>query len=841
MEISVTTDVPMSCDPTDHRRHSVTGLSDVKYATEASIEFCEESDRRTNVNCKSNSGERIPLRKEHRFATWNVRGLLQAGKLTIVDREASDHHISILGLSETHMRGQGHFKTASGNTLYFSGSENKSANGVGFLLPSHMTKYVMGYNPISDRIISLKINAKPHILNILQIYAPTEKAKEEDIDDFYNLLNSSLCAIPNREITIILGDWNAKVGDTKNDDHIRSAVGLYGLGTRNERGQRLIEFCVERNLCITNTCFQHHPRRLYTWTSPGARYRNQIDYIIVNSRWRSSVRNVKTFPGADCGTDHNLLVARFNLRLKAARKFQPSKPRDLDPSEKLQFSRAVENTTAGLPVELRANERWEHFKTAILDGLDTIIQNRNCVNTPKKIKTWVTDSTWELILRRKELKAEGLLDDNTRFEYSRLGKLIKKECRKDKNIFIESICTDIESHALKYQTSDLFKKVHLLSKNFKPKSWIINDKDGNPINDLDDVAERWREYCSALYCCTNNLNNASTSWNEFDLEPTILRSEVTAAIAALKIKKAPGSDHITAEILKSLGDKGIDYIHSICNHIWQHGDWPTDWCKSIILPLHKKGSTRNCGNYRTLALVSHSSKILLHIINNRIRYYLDWQIPQEQAGFVKGKGTREQILNVRQLVEKAYEFDIPLVLCFIDYSKAFDCVDWSCLWKVLAELGVPQHLIFLLQSLYYNSQGVVRVDHTLSKPFKFEKGVRQGCILSPILFNIYGEYIMRRVCEDWDGGVNIGGTKITNLRYADDTTLIANDKVEMASFLDKLESISNELGLTINKAKTKLMVVDRTNKMDATNTTNLDTVDSFVYLGSIITNNKNKK
>ncbi|KAJ8718731.1 hypothetical protein PYW07_016287 [Mythimna separata] len=135
----------------------------------------------------------------------------------------------------------------------------------------------------------------------------------------------------------------------------------------------------------------------------------------------------------------------------------------------------------------------------------------------------------------------------------------------------------------------------------------------------------------------------------------------------------------------------------------------------------------------------------------------------EQAGFVKGKGTREQILNVRQIVEKAKEFDTPVIMCFVDYNKAFDCVNWGCLWRVLHELEVPDHLIALLRTLYDSSQGVVRVDKITSKPFKFHRGVRQGCILSPILFNIYGEYIMRRTCENWEGGITVGGVKMTNL------------------------------------------------------------------------------
>lgn len=205
---------------------------------------------------------------------------------------------------------------------------------------------------------------------------------------------------------------------------------------------------------------------------------------------------------------------------------------------------------------------------------------------------------------------------------------------------------------------------------------------------------------------------------------------------------------------------------------------------------------------------------------------------------MKGKGTREQILTVRQIIEKAREFNKPTYICFVDFSKAFDSVKWPVLWKTLLEMGTPTHLVHLLRRLYEDGTASVRADDVMSSHFHPSAGVRQGCIISPLLFNIYTELIMRIALEDWTDGIAIGGLKISNLRYADDTTLFATSSRHMEELLSKMESVSLGFGLRINRSKTKVMIVDRinNNSPEVTTIANCDVVQSYIYLGALITN-----
>ena len=161
--------------------------------------------------------------------------------------------------------------------------------------------------------------------------------------------------------------------------------------------------------------------------------------------------------------------------------------------------------------------------------------------------------------------------------------------------------------------------------------------------------------------------------------------------------------------------------------------WPQDWKRSVFIPIPKKGNAKECSKYRTIALISHASKVMLKILQARLQQYVNRELPDVQAGFRKGRGTRDQIANICWIMEKAREFQKNIYFCFIDYAKAFDCVDHNKLWKILKEMGIPDHLICLLRNLYAGQEATVRTGHGTTDWFQKGKGVRQGCILSPCL------------------------------------------------------------------------------------------------------------
>ena len=207
------------------------------------------------------------------------------------------------------------------------------------------------------------------------------------------------------------------------------------------------------------------------------------------------------------------------------------------------------------------------------------------------------------------------------------------------------------------------------------------------------------------------------------LEPDILECEVKWALESIATNKGSGGDGIPVELFQILKDDAVKVLHSICQQIWKTQQWPQDW-----IPIPKKGNAKECSNYHTIALMLHASKVMLKILQARLQQYVNRELPDVQAGFRKVRAIRDQIADIRWIMEKAREFQKNIYFCFLDYAKAFDCVDHNKQWKILKEMGIPDDLTCLLRNLYAGQEATVRTRRGTTDWFQIGKGVYQGCI-----------------------------------------------------------------------------------------------------------------
>ena len=196
------------------------------------------------------------------------------------------------------------------------------------------------------------------------------------------------------------------------------------------------------------------------------------------------------------------------------------------------------------------------------------------------------------------------------------------------------------------------------------------------LTEAEDIKKRRQEYTEELYKKgLNDQDNHEGVITHAHLEPDILECEVKWALGSITTNKASGGDGIPVELFQILKDDAVKVLHSICQQIWKTQQWPQDWERSVFIPIPKKGNAKECSNYCTIALISHTSKVMLKILQARLQQYVNCELSDVQTDFRKGRGTKDQIANICWIIKKAREFQKNIYFCFIDHAKAFDCVD----------------------------------------------------------------------------------------------------------------------------------------------------------------------
>nr|VZH89496.1 unnamed protein product [Spirometra erinaceieuropaei] len=286
------------------------------------------------------------------------------------------------------------------------------------------------------------------------------------------------------------------------------------------------------------------------------------------------------------------------------------------------------------------------------------------------------------------------------------------------------------------------------------------------------------------------------------------------------------------------------WLHEVIERAWRDEVVPDDWGLGILVPILKKGDKTRCENYRGISLIDVAAKIFAIVLLRRFQAVRDSRTRPNQAGFRAGRGCADQIFTLRRILEFRHSYQQPTAVCFVDFAAAFDSVHRESLWRIMALDGVPAKIIAMIKAYYRSTTARVLVRNNLSQPFGIRSGVRQGCILSPILFNYAIDWILGRALRDGDGVEFAPGRRLTDLDYADDIALLASSYGDLQSMVSRVNEVAKAVGLSINAGKTKVFsscIPDQEKAPLGIDGCQLEEVDSFKYLGARLLPNGQSK
>ena len=562
---------------------------------------------------------------------------------------------------------------------------------------------------------------------------------------------------------------------------------------------------------------------------------NQIDYIAVGNKWMNSVSQCRSFWGTFVDTDHAMVVATISLKLKKMPKKKLSKRLDVSLLKNADIFSSLRTELTDRLTQLDENDTasamWTKLQKATRE-----VSEKYLLSQKARYQHWISGHTLGLSEQRRLARING---DTTRAR--ELARQVRRSVKKDRENYWNDVAEKLERAAASGNSRKIFQLVREHStKKSNPVSETILNEQGEKITDCNQRMERWVRHFNELLnrptldeLLIPNIHEPDNC-EATDHPPTIY--EVLTAINRMKNNKACGPDGLPAEVLKVAGLPFAEKLQDIFVKIWNGDHIPDQWCISHLVPLHKKGDVKVCGNYRGISLLCISYKVLENIILQRHRSTIDSVLTESQAGFRKARGCIDQIYSLRRILEQRHEFRRPTAVCFVDFTAAFDSVHRPTLWQLLRSAGVPQNTCNVMVNMYFHTSCKIKAYNDESESFNVLTGVRQGGILSPVLFLLAVNHILKTI-EESNRGIVIWPSECTieNLAFADDIAIIADSLENLNLMTSALSSEAAKLGLNINCKKTKLM---KTADIGGTFTiygVEIENVDDFCYLGSQIT------
>ena len=439
---------------------------------------------------------------------------------------------------------------------------------------------------------------------------------------------------------------------------------------------------------------------------------------------------------------------------------------------------------------------------------------------------------------------------------------LQREVRLCINEYRSDLSSNIQQAADTGNINSMFEGIKEATGPKISKTAPIKSKAGTIITDKTKQLERWVEHYSELYSRENIVHQSVLDAIDrlpqmpvLDEPPPL--EELSTAIDKLPSGKAAGKDGIPAEVLKSGKSSLLVPLHKLLTQCWLEGTLPQDMKDANIVTLFKnKGDRHDCNNYRGISLLSIVDKLFARIVLHRLETLAERIYPESQCGFCSKRSTVDMIFSVRQLQEKCREQNQPLHLAFIDLTKASDLVSRAGPFSMLPLIGCPPKLLSIVKSFHVGMRGTVQFDGDISSDFEVKSGVKQGCVLAPILFGIFVSLLLKHAFKSSTEGVYLHSrsdghlfnisrlrakskTRTVNIRdllYADDAALVSRSEDGLQRLLDRFSNACDQFGLTISLKKTQVMgQATPAQPLLTINGENLEVVHQFQYLGSTMT------
>ena len=771
--------------------------------------------------------------------------------------------MDVLALCETKMKGKGNseFGEVIGRISGVEGG--RAREGVALLLSERMMKMVVAWKEVSSRLMWVRVRLGRECWVFVSAYGPGSEKTEEERERFWSELSECVASLGRNNNVVVLGDLNARVGDVE----LEGVVGKYGVPERNASGESLLNMCVENDLIVGNSLFKKRAINKYTWVrvERGRMIEKALmDYVLIARSMVGRLKDVHVYRGMTAGmSDHFLVEGKIVVAKEWGKKIGGSR-KELVRVEELC------NREKELEYQERVKERydmvkeremgvledeWGLFVNGVVGCASNVCGKRVVGGGIRKGSEWWNERVKIKVEEKKRAYEEwlqwGSLEKYERYKEKKAE--VKREVREAKREadfrWGQGFSRDFEQNKKKF-----WKEVKRVRRGGSRNEETVKDDNGRLLTG-NEARKRWAEYFESLLNVEDDreadvgaIGNAELPVFGDENEREITKEEVERALEETKVGKAAGMDGVRAEMLKKGGVTVIEWLVRLLNICFLLSVVPVDWVRACIVPLFKgKGDVCECCNYRGISLLSVVGKVYGRILINRIRDKTEQMISEVQGGFRRGRGCMDQVFIVRQICEKYLAKGKNVYFAFMDLEKAYDRVDRDAMWNVLSMYGIGGKLLGAVKSLYVGSEACVRVGEEVSEWFPVRVGLRQGCVMSPWLFNLFIDGVVREVNASVMGqGLGLvderdGIWELNQLLFADDAVFVADSEEKLRRLVTEFGRVCERRKLKVNVGKSKVMRCTRGEggaRMNVVlNGEVLEEVDEFKYLGSIVAAN----